>query len=130
MRFLLLFVCCLKYPYNCFSSYSCFPVIVVLLILELFLAFLCSFKVVFDSSYQYIDAIFNADESSSSFFFFFFFLTHIVGQLSNVRSYTSSLVFLFSGPFVEVLPSSTLRMVLRILQEGPPRCLSLLMRFL
>ena len=33
-------VCCLKYPYNCFSSHFCFRVIVVLLILLLFVLFL------------------------------------------------------------------------------------------
>ena len=41
------------------------------------------------------------------------------------RPYASSWVFLFSAPVVEILPSSTLRLVLSILRGGKPRFLSL-----
>ena len=56
-----------------------------------------------------------------------FFLTHIacLHLLWELRSYSSSLVFSFSGPSVEVLPSSTLWMVQSFLREGQPRYLSL-----
>ena len=60
--------------------------------------------------------------------FVFHFLIHIVClcHLWDERSYASSLVFQFSCPLVEVLPSSTSRMVPSILQGGQPKCLSLL----
>ena len=35
-------------------------------------------------------------------------------------TYSSSWVFLFFGPFVQVPPSSTLRMIPILLQEGSP----------
>ena len=41
------------------------------------------------------------------------------------RPYASSWVFLYSGPFVEVLLWSTLRIVRSILRRGQPRYLSL-----
>ena len=57
---------------------------------------------------------------------FLFFLTHIVClYLWGVRPYASSWVFLFFGSFVEVLPSTTLRMVPSILRGWQPRCLSI-----
>ena len=56
----------------------------------------------------------------------FLFLTHKIDlhPLWDVWFYASKWVFLFSGPFVEVL-SSSLRMVLSILQGVQPRYLSL-----
>ena len=45
-------------------------------------------------------------------------------HLCDVRPNTSSLVFLFSRPFVEVLHSSTLRMTPSISRDGQSRCLS------
>ena len=41
----------------------------------------------------------------------------------GVKPYASSLVFLFTGTFLEVLPSSTSKIVPRILQERQPRFL-------
>ena len=57
---------------------------------------------------------------------FLFFSTHIVClyHFSDAKLDASSLVFLFSGSCVEVLPSPTSRMVLSILQRGQFRCLS------
>ena len=59
---------------------------------------------------------------------FLLFLIHTPCRcyLWDIRPYASSWVFLFSGPFVEILPSSTLRIVPSILQRVKPRCLSLL----
>ena len=74
-------VCRLKYACSCFSSHFSFQV-VVLLIIVLFLGFfLCNssffflFNVIFESSYQCIDLILNADKSSPSFFSFFYSLS-------------------------------------------------------
>ena len=60
-------------------------------------------------------------------FFLVLFLTHTacLCHLWDVRPYTSSWMFFFSGQFTEVLFSSILRMVLSILQEWQPSCLSL-----
>ena len=68
-------------------------------------------------SYQCINAILN----SGSPLPLFSRLLH----LWDVRPFASTWVFLFSGPFTEVLFSSTLRMVLSNLREGEPRYLSL-----
>ena len=59
------------------------------------------------------------------------FLTHIVFlcHVWDVRPFELSLIFLFAGPFVEVLPSFTLRMVPNILQGGHFWCLYLLWDF-
>ena len=78
------------------------------------------FNVVFKSSYRCMDT--KACES----FFFFLFMTHIVYlcHFSDIRLYAPSLVFLFSGPFMEVLPPFTLRIVSRISRGGEPWCLS------
>ena len=46
-------------------------------------------------------------------------------HLSGARPYSLSLVFLFSGSFVEVVLLSILRMVSSILLEEEPRCLSI-----
>ena len=77
--------------------------------------------VIFESLYQCIDAIKNDGDS------FFFFLTYIVCPccLWHVRPYASSWVFLFSGPFVEFLLWSILRIVPSILRVGQLRYLSL-----
>ena len=72
-------------------------------------SFFVLFNVVFESSYWCIDAIFNA-----SVFSFSFFLWHKLPSLchlSDVKPCVLSPAFLSSGPFVEVLPSSTSRMV-------------------
>ena len=68
-------VCCLKYPYKCFSSqflfsYYSYSVVCLFLfflvtVISLSLLF---FNVVFDSLYRCIEAILNAGMSSSSFF--------------------------------------------------------------
>ena len=81
------------------------------------------FYVVFEMSFWCIDTIFNADEASSSLFF----LIRVVClyYLSNVKLYASSWVFVFSVPFVKVLPSFTLRIVSSILRVEKLRCLSL-----
>ena len=50
--------------------------------------------------------------------FLLLFLTYIVCNLWDVRLYTLSLVFLFSGPFVSVLLCFISRMVLNILRGG------------
>ena len=68
-------VCCLKYPYSCFSFHFCFLLIVGLLIFVLFMAFLfaiISLSLQFFSSNRRINAIFNA-----SVFFLLLFLWHI-----------------------------------------------------
>ena len=59
--------------------------------------------------------------------FLLLFLKHIVTRyhLGDVRVYTLLGVFLFSAPFVDVLPLSTLKMISSILRGGQPRCLSL-----
>ena len=63
-----------------------------------------------------------------SFFSFFFFLIHTICQchLLEVSSCVSPIVFSLSNcPFVGILPSSTLRMVLYILNGWLLWCLSL-----
>ena len=120
-------VCCLKYPYSYFSSHFSFLVIVLLIpmlsglflvaVISLSLLFLCNPR----ADLSIFDAIFNAGESSSCFT-----LTHIVClcHLLDVRPYASSWVSLFSGLFVEVLPTFSLKMVPSIFRRQP-RCLSL-----
>ena len=80
--------------------YSCCPCCYWLL----WLAFLCSFYVF----------------QSWRVLFLLLFLKHIVCQryLWDVRHYASLSLFLFSGPFDEVLPSSTSRFIPSILQWG------------
>ena len=60
-------------------------------------------------------------------FFFFLFVTTIdcLYHLCDTRPHASSLVFLISGPFTEVLPSSILKMVPSILQGVEPNSKSL-----
>ena len=72
-------------------------------------SFFALFYVVFELLYRCIDGIFNAGESCSSFFSWHIqiCLLHLLG----VMLYASSLVYLFSGSFDEVVHSSTLRMV-------------------
>ena len=109
-----------------FLSNCCFLVIVVLLIdiyfcvvsLRCNQSFFALFYVLFESSYWCIDLIMNAGKSSFAFLF-------CVCHLSCVRPYASPWIFLFSSPFVEVLPSFTSRIVLSILQGWQPRCLYL-----
>ena len=78
-----------------------------------------AFYAVFETTYRCINTIFNV-------LFLFLFLTHIVClyHLENVWPYTKSLVFLFSGPFAEVLLLSTLRIFSSMLQGGQPTYLS------
>ena len=54
----------------------------------------------------------------------------LIRRLSDIRPYTSSWVFLFSGLFVEVLLMFILRIVPRILRGGTPQMFIPLMRFL
>ena len=60
-------------------------------------------------------------------FFLFLFLIHICLSMSSLECKASCIVmsFLFSDPFIEVLPSSTARMVPSILRGGQPRRLYL-----
>ena len=113
------FVRCLKYLCNCFSSHFCFLVVVLLIIIlsVLFLvsiislcSFLHSLRVVVLMHPHYLQCC--------QVLFFLLFLTRRVYlyHLSDVRPYTSSLIFLSLGPFVWVLPSSILRMVMTIIQ--------------
>ena len=64
--------------------------------------------------------------------FLLLFLPHTVclRHLRNVRPHATSWVFLFFGPFVEVLLSSTLRMDPSILWGGTAQVFISLMRFL
>ena len=80
-----------------------------------FALFLCSFWVVVLLHPHYLQC---------SRVFFLLFLTSI-----RSKDFASSLAFLSSGPFTEVLSLSTSRMVPDILQEGEPKCLSLLLSF-
>ena len=64
------------------------------------LSFIALFYVFLESSYRCIHAILNIGESSSSFFSWYI---NRRCHLWDVRPHTSSWVFLFSGPFVEVL---------------------------
>ena len=125
----------LKYPYNRFSFHFCFLVIVVLLILLLFvlflvgvislsLFFLWSLQVVV-SMHRHWRILFNADISSS----FFFSWRKSPCNNWGVMFYALSFVFLFSAPFVEVLPSSTLTWS-RVSYERTAPVLILLVRFL
>ena len=83
------------------------------------------FCVMFSLLHRCIDAIFSV-------LFLLIFLTHTVclRHLWDVRPYVSSLVFLFSRPFVEVLLSTDVRMVPSILRRGQLRYLSLCWDFL
>ena len=69
-----------------------------------------------------IHTIFNAGKSSSSSFSQ---QLKSVCHISDVRSCVSSLVFLSSGPFVEVLPLSMSGTVLSIFQGRQPKYLSI-----
>ena len=102
-----------------FSSHFCFLVIFVQLMLVLFVLLLVT---VISLSWHFLCCFFNR------------FID--VPMLSSVLVSPPSLFFLqfayvfmhrcfLSGLFVEVLPSSTLRMVSSILRMGQPRCLSL-----
>ena len=124
----------LKYPYSWFSS-GCFLLLLLLLSPYFCCLFLCCqyyfwslysvfcalLSVVFETLYRCIDAIINAGMSSSSF------LTHIVclRHLCDVRPYVLSWVFLYSGPFVKVLQSITLRVIPNFLRRWQTRYLSL-----
>ena len=81
------------------------------------------FYVVFESSWQCIDAF---------LLFFLLFSTHVAWQnhLLDVWAYASLIVFLFSGPFIEVLPLSLSRIVPSILQGDTAQEFIPLMRFL
>ena len=65
------------------------------------------FYVVFESSYWYISAL---SMQASLLLLHSFFNTYNLFHLSGERAYVPSLVFLFSGAFVKVLPSSISRM--------------------
>ena len=112
---------CLKYPYNYFSSHYCFLVIVVMLILVLFVLFLVaviSLSLFFFLWSLWVIILMNLCYHQCWQVLFLLFLTHIVclGHLLDVQPYVSSLIFLFLGPFLEVFPLFTLRMVPSMLQ--------------
>ena len=115
-------VCRFKYPYYSFSSHFRFLVIIVLpipvlfvlflvVVISLLCSFLCSLRVVVSIS---------GHRLVCWWVLFLFFLTHIVYlcYLWDDKPCASSLVFLFSGIFVEVQPSYILIMVPSILQGG------------
>ena len=120
-------VCLIKCSCNSFSSQFCFRIIIFLLILILFV-FLVT---VISLSLLFSYVVFESTSMYRSYFkcwlvfFLFLFLTHRVCPcyLWDVKPYASSWVFLFSGPFVEVFPSSSIRIVPSILHRGQPMCL-------
>ena len=76
------------------------------------------FRVVFESSYQCIDVIFNAGESSSSFFSWHIESVYIIsGMKEPVHRFSGSLIHL-----LKFFPRPQ-RRVLGILQVGQPKCL-------
>ena len=111
-----------------FSSHLCFLVIVDTCVVCVVsgccnkpsLFFLCSLRVVlwmYQSHLQYWRIL-----------HLFFIHTVCLSHLWDKRLYVSSLV-LFFGPFVEFLPTITLRMISSISLEGQPMCLSLWLGF-
>ena len=117
---------------NCFPSYFCF--LVVLLILVLFVLFLVdviSLPLFFFMCLRVVLSMYRRYLQCRRVLFLFLFLTHTPSlcHLWYIRPYASSRVFLFSGPFEEFLLSSTLRIVLSILQEGQPLMRLLLYTF-
>ena len=120
----ILLICRLKYSYTCFTSHFCFLVIVVLLILVLFVFAVISLSLIF---FMYSLSRFIEVSSMLMNPLPTFFLAHIVCpyHLWDKRAYAPSRSFCFSGLFVKVLPSSTLRMVPSILRGKQPRCLYL-----
>ena len=114
----------LKRQKSCFSSHFCFLVIVVplILMLVLFLVTVINPSLCFSmlSSSRYIDAsrLFSMLVSSLPLPS----LTHIVYQrhLWDASPYVSSLVFLFSGPFIRVLFWFTSKMVPVSYEEDSP----------
>ena len=119
-------VCRLKCPYSCFSSHFCFLVIIIILMLVLSLLFLiavislpqhflCSLVVAASIHRHYLEYW---------YILFLLFLIHIdfLCYLPGLRP-NESWFFLFPGPFVEVLPSPTSRMVRSIFREGQPNWL-------
>ena len=90
----------------------CFIVFVVLVIFVLFVLFLItvmSFSLLFLCSFRAIISIYRRYLQCLRVLFLLLFLTHIIClcHLWDVRPYATLLDFLFSAPFVEVLPSST-----------------------
>ena len=123
-------VCRLKWTYNNLSSHFRFLVIFALLMFVLFVlsrrgnqSSPALFYAVFSSLYSMHRRYLECWQVG----FLLLFLTHIVclSHLWDVRPYASSWVFLFSGSFIEVFLSSTLRMVPSILRGGQLRYLSL-----
>ena len=95
-----------------FSSYCCFvdPCVICVVSGRCNSYFFALFYVIFKLSNRCIDTIFNAGKFSSSFFSWHCWVCHCF--LKDVKLYASSLVFLFSNPFVEVLPLSSLLLLL------------------
>ena len=81
--------------------------------------FLCSLRVVVSLHQRHLQC--------SRILFLFLFLPHIIClcHFSDLRPYALLWVFLFSGPFVKVLSSSTSKMVLSILRGRQPMYLAL-----
>ena len=100
----IMLVCRLKYPYSCFvdlsvlSAYSdCWNKFLLLFFMQ--------------SSSRRLDPSTLSWMLANPLPLFFFLDTYRLCHLSVVKPYASSLTFLFSGPLVKVLPTSTPRMV-------------------
>ena len=87
-------------------------VLFLITLICLSLLLLCSQRVVVSIHQRYF--------RSWRVLFLLLFLTHIIWlhQFWDIRPYTSSLILLFSCPFVLVPPSTTFKIVLIILQGG------------
>ena len=121
-----LLVCCLKVSIM-LLFFFCFQVIFVLLMLVLYVPYRCnqSFSALFLMSFssRCIDVSTLSWILASPFPPWLISSVYLIFGMQGLMH--SPLVFLFCGPFVEVLLSSTLRMVLSILRRGQPGRLSL-----
>ena len=117
------------YSYSCFSFHICFLDIIVLLVFMLPVLFLVSVIIPslhFICCLRFIVLMNPCYLQCWRVFLLLLFLTLItcLCHLLGVRPYASSLAFLSSGLFVEVLPSSISRMFSVYLTRGTLRCLS------
>ena len=113
---------------SCFSSHFCFLVIIVPLIFIFPVPFLFA-AICLSLVFFYVVLVFMHRGYLQFWWVFFHLLslthTACLCHLWYVRHYILSSAFLFSAPFVEVLPSFISRMAPSILQKGQPRGLSL-----
>ena len=119
-------------PIFVFSFHFCFVVIFLQWMLVLFLLFLVAViylppRFLMLSSIRWIDTSMWLWSPRFILFIYLYIFVHTVFlcHFWDVRNYASRRVFLLSGPFVEVLCSSTLRMVRSILQKRQSRYLFL-----